>query len=92
MEEIQADVDMTGIVPSWRPETGMVLYGVEEQDYYGWLVADDSNKVTFVGSNEFVDELTGKPLSRNTAYTYQDGKTIYRITYQIEDIIFRDIF
>lgn len=34
---IQADVTLTGQVPSWRPETGTFLFGADEKHYFAWL-------------------------------------------------------
>lgn len=44
-EEIKADIQLTGIVPPWRPETGMILFGAEERDYFGWVVAVPKGRV-----------------------------------------------
>lgn len=169
IEDLVADVVMTKMIPSWRPSTGHVLYGAEEQYEYGWLVAipkgqvtaniqyagqqksyqgvgyhdhnwgnknliglkhhgfwgraevdgytfinainyapkeygkqnftmfmlakgdeiiaDDESKVTFSSSNEFIDEVTNKPIAKNISYLYDDGDKKYKISYEIENVI-----
>lgn len=171
IENLIADVRVKRLIPSWRPETGMVVYGTEEQYEYGWLVAvpkgevwaditldgvkrsyhgygyhdhnwgtrnllelkhhgywgraevdgftfinaiayapeefdkqdftmfmladeksviaDDSAKVTFSASDEFIDAETGKPIARNISYLYEDGDKKYRISYKIQNTILR---
>ena len=36
-EEISMDVTLTGDVPSWRPETGFMLFGPERDKEFAWL-------------------------------------------------------
>lgn len=171
IEELAVEVALTGIIPSWRPEAGVVLYGLDEKVEYGWLVAvpkgkvnaeiavngekkiysgygyhdhnwgnkslvelkhhgywgraevdgytfinavnyapveydkqdfimfmladekkiiaDDSSKVTFSASEEFLDEATGKPIARKISYLYEADDKKYKISYEIEKTIFR---
>jgi len=37
LESITADVTITGQVPSWRPETGVIEYGEKREQFLAWL-------------------------------------------------------
>src|SRR5438132_372404 len=37
IEDIVADVNLTGTVPPWRPETGYLFFGKRDQHYFAWL-------------------------------------------------------
>ncbi len=169
IDDVVADIELKRMIPSWRPGAGMILYGPEEKDEYGWLVAvpkgevtanitqagntktchgygyhdhnwgnrnlvelkhhgywgraevdgftfinavnyapkefgyqdfimfmladgnsiiaDDSSKVTFTSANEFIDEVTHKPIAKNISYLYEDGDKKYRISYEVENVI-----
>jgi hypothetical protein len=38
-EECTIDVELTGLVPPWRPATGHLLFGEHEEHYFAWLPA-----------------------------------------------------
>ena len=37
MDEIIADVTLKGSVPSWRPATGHIFFGEQDENYFAWL-------------------------------------------------------
>lgn len=43
--EIDANVRLTGNVPSWRPETGYFYFGDQEQYYFAWLPSVPEGRV-----------------------------------------------
>lgn len=45
IEELTVDVTLTGEVESWRPGTGYIYYGREEERYFAWLPAVPKGKV-----------------------------------------------
>ena len=38
-EDAVIDVTLTGVVPSWRPETGHLLFGPHNEHFFAWLPA-----------------------------------------------------
>ena len=38
-EDAVIDVTLTGVVPSWRPETGHLLFGPHDEHFFAWLPA-----------------------------------------------------
>jgi hypothetical protein len=59
-EDVSADVRLEGMTESWRPETGHILFGAEDEDFLAWLIAVPMGKVTatyHIGSE--VHESTG---------------------------------
>lgn len=45
-DQVKADVTLTANVPSWRPETGHILF--DEKDYFAWLPSVPEGKVEAV--------------------------------------------
>ncbi|MFF1450487.1 lipocalin-like domain-containing protein [Streptomyces sp. NPDC058274] len=45
LDGIGADVTLTGQVPSWRPETGHVLFGDSKPRYFAWLPSVPQGRV-----------------------------------------------
>ncbi|OZJ01438.1 hypothetical protein BZG36_05704, partial [Bifiguratus adelaidae] len=39
IDGVIVDITLTGQVPPWRPETGHILFGDDEQHYFAWLPA-----------------------------------------------------
>ncbi|MDQ1679652.1 MAG: hypothetical protein QOI42_511, partial [Frankiaceae bacterium] len=39
IDEVEVDVVLTGQVPAWRPETGVFLYGRQDEHFFAWLPA-----------------------------------------------------
>ena len=46
VEEISVDVTLVGEVPSWRPETGSMLFGEERKLEFAWLPSVPQGRVT----------------------------------------------
>jgi hypothetical protein len=46
LDEIAVDVTLVGEVPSWRPETGYMLFGEERNLEFAWLPSVPQGKVT----------------------------------------------
>ncbi len=38
-EEVTIDVELSGLVPSWRPATGYLLFGEHGEHHFAWLAA-----------------------------------------------------
>lgn len=45
IEEIKADINLHGIIPSWRPNTGYAIFQQKEEHYFAWLPAVPLGKV-----------------------------------------------
>jgi hypothetical protein len=45
VEGIQVDLQLTGEVPPWRPESGFWLYGDKEEHYFAWLPSVPQGRV-----------------------------------------------
>jgi hypothetical protein len=43
---VQAKVTLTSTVPAWRPETGHIFFGDQDEDYFAWLPAVPEGKVS----------------------------------------------
>lgn len=169
IDELVADISLTGEVPPWRPETGHWFYGEQEEHYFAWLpsvpqgniqatiqigenteqytgmgyhdhnwgniampalmnnwywgrakigdytviavyisaeehygykahpvfmlakgneiLADDGSQVRFTTKDEYIDELTGKPVANTLVYEYKDDDKRYIVTFQREQDI-----
>jgi hypothetical protein len=37
VDEVDVDVTLTGQVPAWRPQTGVFLFGRQDEHYFAWL-------------------------------------------------------
>ncbi|WP_349428894.1 hydroxyneurosporene dehydrogenase [Microbacterium sp. LWS13-1.2] len=44
--DVSADVVITGEVPAWRPETGIMLFGERQDHEFGWLPSVPQGQVT----------------------------------------------
>jgi len=44
--EIEFSATMISVLPMWRQDTGFLYFGEEKHDYFSWLVAQPSSKVT----------------------------------------------
>ncbi len=51
IDAVTADVTLTGQVPSWRPETGHILFGDDQPKLFAWLpsVGFDGAYMRFTG-------------------------------------------
>ena len=45
IEDVLADLTLTGMVPAWRPETGYLFFGERDEHYFAWLPAVPQGKV-----------------------------------------------
>jgi CrtC N-terminal lipocalin domain len=45
VEEIEVDITLTGTVPSWRPETGYMLFGRDRDLEFAWLPSVPQGRV-----------------------------------------------
>ncbi|MFN0201191.1 MAG: lipocalin-like domain-containing protein [Bacteroidia bacterium] len=45
-KNIQADIQLLGEIPAWRPATGHLFFGKKEQDYFAWLPSVPKGKAT----------------------------------------------
>lgn len=163
IDDLRIDVRLVAEVQPWRPHTGHIVYGEDEQDYFAWLpsvpygevtatyrigdhevtttghgyhdhnwgnvslltvvnnwywgrahagpytfitayivsekkygytpipvfmlaengtvIADDATKVTFTTSGFHTDGDTGKPFADVHGYRYEDGGSVYEVTY-----------
>lgn len=43
-KKIQAQVSLTGTIPSWRSQTGSIFFGDKEEHYFSWLPAIPEGK------------------------------------------------
>jgi hypothetical protein len=60
VDGVVADVTLTGEVPSWRPETGHVLFGDDASRYFAWLPSVPQGRVSGTLTIDGVtQELTG---------------------------------
>ena len=39
IEDVEADLTLTGTVPAWRPETGNLFFGAQGEHHFAWLPA-----------------------------------------------------
>jgi hypothetical protein len=46
IEDLSIDVELVGQVPSWRPETGYMLFGADESHEFAWLPSVPQGAVT----------------------------------------------
>jgi len=61
-DDLTVDVELTGTVPSWRPKTGYIYFGDNNEDYFAWLPSvPQGNVVTKIvqKNKEETIELTG---------------------------------
>ncbi|WP_044640713.1 lipocalin-like domain-containing protein [Risungbinella massiliensis] len=166
MDELVADISLSGKVPPWRPETGYWLYGEQDEHYFAWLpsvpqgkveamiqmgedyrqytgmgyhdhnwgniampalmnnwywgraqvgdytvivcnitaeeqygykahpvfmlakgnkiLADDGNLIRLTKRDEYLDDLTGKPVANTLVYEYEEEDKHYTVTFQRE--------
>ncbi len=56
IEDLEADVTLTGTSPPWRPETGVLLFGAGSEHNFAWLPAvpqgDVAATITLAGQQE----------------------------------------
>ena len=45
IEDVAVDVSLTGEVPAWRPRTGHIYFGPQDEHEFDWLVAIPQGKV-----------------------------------------------
>src|SRR5690242_10125684 len=48
IEDVQADVTLTGTVPAWRPEAGCLFFGAQAEHYFAWLPSVPQGAVSAV--------------------------------------------
>ncbi|MDR2090873.1 MAG: hypothetical protein LBP62_04385 [Clostridiales bacterium] len=83
----RAEVGRYNVISSYI--TGEKAYGYNEYPIFmlakdGKILADDGNKLKFTAAEEFIEEVTGKPVHGKLIYDYTDGNTRYTVTYKRE--------
>jgi hypothetical protein len=64
-DDLLIDVDLTGHVPSWRPDTGYLLFGEHDEHFFAWLPSVPQGTVS-------VDITTGASTETLTGVGYHD--------------------
>jgi hypothetical protein len=59
-DDFVVDVELTGTVPSWRPESGHLLFGDHDQHFFAWLPSVPQGAVSAeITSNGTTEHLNG---------------------------------